>query len=284
MLKNFDISVLNDPEYKEDSIREDIVAPILKKLGYSSSGNNKIIRSRALIHPYVTIGSRRNKINIIPDYILEIDNHIQVIIDAKSPHVSLEQSRHAEQAYSYAIHPEVRAKMYSLCNGKEWIIWDIDKFEPILKITIDDLINNFSKIEKILNPKSVLDPNQRNFLSDFGLKALKIGIPQNTIQHFIVPIDGIGKVEDNLYTMDSVIDLDEKESSMVSFDFNNEIYQKFLSLVPEHTKSLITDALSRQPYRIYGIEPIIVTITGKFGVLQHGKYEDFVPIIINHIE
>jgi len=283
MLKDFDISILNDPEYKEDSVREDIIAPILKKLGYSSSSKNKIIRSRTLVHPYVSIGSKQNKINIIPDYILEIDNTTQVVIDAKSPHVSLEQSKHTEQAYSYAIHPEVRAKMYSLCNGKEWIIWDIDKFEPILKISIDDLINNFSMIEKVLLPKSVLDPRQRNFLSDFGLKALKIGLPQNIIQHFVVSIDGIGKVEDNLYTMDSAIDLDE-ESSMVSFDLNNDLYEKFLNIVPEHSKKLIMNALSRQPYHIHGIEPILVTITGTFGVLQHGIYEDFVPIIVDNIE
>lgn len=40
---NFDFSLLDDPEYGEDSVREDIISPIIKALGYSASGNNKMI-------------------------------------------------------------------------------------------------------------------------------------------------------------------------------------------------------------------------------------------------
>jgi hypothetical protein len=57
MLNSFDISVLEDPEFKEDSVREEIITPILKKLGYYSSKLPKITRSKSLTHPFVFIGS-----------------------------------------------------------------------------------------------------------------------------------------------------------------------------------------------------------------------------------
>ena len=283
MLENFDIAVLEDPEYKEDAVREDIIAPCLKKLGYSSSSQYKIVRSRSLSHPYVNIGSKQNKINIVPDYILEINNSAQVIIDAKSPHVSLEKSKHSEQAYSYAIHPEIRAKMYSLCNGKEWIIWDIDKFDPILKITITDLKNNFSKIEKILKPQNVLDPNKREYFRDYGLSFFKMGINDTMTQYFICnEINFIGKTEDNLYTLNVLLDVGD-ENLMVTFDMNKKHCTELINMFPAETQSFILEALAKQPYYAFGFEPILVTIAGKFGTLQHGVDEDFVPIVIENI-
>lgn len=285
MLESFDKNVLNDPEYKEDSVREDIIAPVLKHLGYGPSGNPKLVRSRTLSHPFVNIGSKQHKITIIPDYVLEIDGVTRVVIDAKSPHVSLRQSKHAEQAYSYAIHPEIRARIYSLCNGKEWIIWDIDRFEPVAELTIDDLINNLSTIEKYLEPKAVVYPQKRDFFPDFGLRMKKMGLAQEgTLQHFIAnQIGNILRVEDNLYTINVSIEFDD-ERLAISFDLDKNMYMKLLNLFPDETKEYITSALSRQPYHVYDFEPIWVTVTGKFGSLQHGAFEEFVPIVVEDIK
>lgn len=143
---------MDDPEFKEDSVREELITPVLKRLGYKSYGRNRIVRSRRLSHPFVNIGSKTHKISIIPDYILEVNGTPLVVLDAKSPHTSLEKSKHAEQAYSYAIHPEIRARVYILCNGWEWIIWNIDNFTPIARIKTSHIISNFSIIEKYLRP------------------------------------------------------------------------------------------------------------------------------------
>lgn len=64
----FDITLLNDSNFKEDSVREEIIVPILTKLGYSASGENRIIRSKPLEHPYVQFGTKSQRVNIIPDY------------------------------------------------------------------------------------------------------------------------------------------------------------------------------------------------------------------------
>jgi hypothetical protein len=51
MFSDFDHSLLNIPEFKEDSVREVIIVPILSRLGYTSSGTDRVIRSKTLVHP-----------------------------------------------------------------------------------------------------------------------------------------------------------------------------------------------------------------------------------------
>ena len=284
MLENFDFNVLNDPEFQEDSVREEIIGPILKHLGYGPSGSPKVVRSRKLSHPFVNIGSKSHKINIIPDYVLEVEGKPFAILDAKSPSTSLEKSNHTEQAYSYAIHPEIRAKIYSLCNGKEWIIWDVDKFEPIAKLKAKDFISNFAIIEKYLHPKAIQFPERRDFLPDFGLRMKKFGFKEGTNQVFIAnQIGNILRVEDDLYTINVSINFDEEQLA-ISFDLNKDKYLELLNLFPVNTKKTISESLSRQPYQINGFEPIWVTFSGYFGALVQGAYEEFVPIIVTKVK
>ena len=98
MLKDFDFSLLDDPEFKEDSVREEIISPILKKLGYNSSKFPKITRSKSLSHPYVFIGSKKYDIKIIPDYLLTVDENNRWILDAKSPKENILQGKNPEQS------------------------------------------------------------------------------------------------------------------------------------------------------------------------------------------
>jgi hypothetical protein len=111
---DLDFSKLESPDYKEDSVREDIVLPILHTLGYSSRGLNQIIRSKTLRHPFVNIGSQKRKINLIPDYLLATGNKPAWILDAKAPGEEIGSGENIEQAYSYAIHPDIRVRIYSL--------------------------------------------------------------------------------------------------------------------------------------------------------------------------
>lgn len=61
VLENFNFDLLNHTDFKEDSVREKIIVPIIQNLGYTASKPNQIIRSRNLTHPYVSIGSQRKK-------------------------------------------------------------------------------------------------------------------------------------------------------------------------------------------------------------------------------
>src|ERR1700720_4302333 len=81
----FDPKVLDDPAFKEDAVREEVVYPLLVRLGYASSGDSRIVRSKQLIHPYLTLGTSRRPITLIPDYVLMVGDKFVFVLDAKSP-------------------------------------------------------------------------------------------------------------------------------------------------------------------------------------------------------
>ena len=49
LFQDFDFSQLHSPDFKEDSVREVLILPLLQKLGYQQS---QIVRSKALQHPF----------------------------------------------------------------------------------------------------------------------------------------------------------------------------------------------------------------------------------------
>jgi len=51
----------HDTEFKEDSVREVIILPILKELGYRQ---NDIVRSKTLQHPFLKIGSNKKILSL----------------------------------------------------------------------------------------------------------------------------------------------------------------------------------------------------------------------------
>lgn len=118
IFENFDFSVLENPEFKEDSVREELIVPLVKFLGYKASGSSRVVRSMPLQHMFVSIGSKKNRISIIPDYVFYDDNKPYWVLDAKAPWEDITKTNHVEQAYSYAIHPDIRAELFALCNGK----------------------------------------------------------------------------------------------------------------------------------------------------------------------
>lgn len=150
IFENFDFSVLDDPDYLEDSVREDIITPILKKLGYGPSGRYKIIRSKRVTHPFVKTGTTERKIENIPDYLISIDGRYAFVLDAKAPNENI--GDHIEQVYFYSIHPEIRTKYYSLSNGREIILYDIHSEKSVLHIQISEIDKHWSKIEEFLSP------------------------------------------------------------------------------------------------------------------------------------
>jgi len=98
-------------------VREELVAPLLRALGYPASPPYQIIRSRKLEHPFVYFGTVKKDITIIPDYVLERDGRPAWILDAKAPRVAIDTGKNVAWAYSYAMHRDVRALFYALCNG-----------------------------------------------------------------------------------------------------------------------------------------------------------------------
>lgn len=73
-------TIATDPHFKEDSVREVIVLPILRELGYTQ---DNIVRSKTLQHPFVKTGIKKRPVNLIPDYALKVENNFAWVLDAK---------------------------------------------------------------------------------------------------------------------------------------------------------------------------------------------------------
>jgi 16S rRNA G966 N2-methylase RsmD len=150
----FDPSLLDDPDFKEDSVREEICHPLLLRLGYASSGSSRIIRSKTLAHPFIMIGSKKRPINTTPDYLLSVDKKYRWLLDAKAPGENIVSGKHVEQAYSYAIHPEIRAQFFALCNGGRFTLFDIHDQVPLLNFELKHLDIEWPALTNFLSPDS----------------------------------------------------------------------------------------------------------------------------------
>ncbi len=283
LFKNFDFNLLDSPDFKEDSVREELITPLLHALGYQASGAFQILRSKVLVHPFVMIGTKQHKVNIIPDYLLRVKNHFAWVLDAKRPDQKIVNDTNVEQVYSYAIHPEVRVDIYALCNGRELVVFHINHIEPILKVALQDVENKWSDIEKLLSPYTVLSyqPRPKNLYPDYGRHLYKLGYTDQNIAHFFyeMPVDHIARVDDE--TLSILVNLapDGVEFAL-SFDFSFERLVELVNLAPENQQHYILDGLRRQPYKVNIVPPFTVSVEAYLGSLTKAEFEDIMPMIV----
>lgn len=161
----FIMAIIKFEDYKfslmnESDIREEIIAPLLRYLGYRSGTSANIIREQSLRYPRVFLG--RKDINKDPelrgraDYICEVDNSVRWIIEAKPP-VDITRND-IEQAYTYANHPEVRAVYFCLINGPQLKIYQTNQGPdalPILEMGYIELERGFSRIQNVVGLEAI---------------------------------------------------------------------------------------------------------------------------------
>lgn len=152
IFSDFDFSSLDSMEFKEDSVREDLIMPMLKELGYSSQSENKIIRSKSVSHPFVQTGSGKHQLTSIPDYLFEVGGKYAWVLDAKAPNEDIKTGKNVEQTYFYAIHPEIRVDYYALCNGREFILFHISQSSAVLYFSLSEIEKHWKELERTLAP------------------------------------------------------------------------------------------------------------------------------------
>ncbi|MBE3095130.1 MAG: type I restriction enzyme HsdR N-terminal domain-containing protein, partial [Actinobacteria bacterium] len=142
-----------NPNFKEDSVREVIILPILYALGYE---DQNIIRSKTLEHPFLKVGSNKKlPIKLIPDYSLKVEGIFAWVLDAKSPDRRVDDSDNVEQVYSYATHPEIRSTYFALCNGLKFVLYRREfTNKPILYFSIDEIEYYWDDLKMHLAPRS----------------------------------------------------------------------------------------------------------------------------------
>lgn len=153
----FDFNQLN-----ETDVREEIISPLLRELGYRSGTSNNIIREQMLKYPKIQLGRKNpGKDPLVRgkfDYLCEVKNLICWVIEAKSPDIEICLDD-IEQAYTYANHPEVRAVYFCITNGRKFNIYITNqgpKAPPIFSTNYQDFQESLITLKNILEPKALL--------------------------------------------------------------------------------------------------------------------------------
>lgn len=282
-LKAFDFSSLEAPTFKEDAVREEVISPLLWALGYSSTGPSRIVRSNTLQHPYVSIGSTRRKISIIPDYVLFAGDRPRWVLEAKAPNERVDDLDHLSQSYTYAIHREVRADRYAVCNGHEFVLFHVADMSarPRLRIPLRDLKSHWDSLQKELNPTWLADED-RDFAKDFGFMLQKMGIgPEQELFFPGVPIARVGMRAADDYSLMTNTALEGGECA-AAFDFGDDRWGELMSKCPTKLREGLVHARKTLPaiVDIGGAAPR-VTVAARLATRpSEGKNEWYLPLTV----
>lgn len=136
----------------EADVRAVVIDPILSKLGFA---NENIKREKTLKSPFLRTGSKKRAVNLIPDYVLEVEGSAAWVLDAKAPNQKIINDDNVEQVYSYATHPEIRSTYFALCNGLEFACYrTTDTEKPVLYFRIVEIDEHWESMQKMLSPQS----------------------------------------------------------------------------------------------------------------------------------
>ncbi len=153
---------LNFTNLNETDVREEILAPLVRYLGYRSGTQNDVIREQSLRYPRAFLGRKKPGSDPIlrgkADYILNANNTVRWVIEAKAPDVEIEIDS-IEQAYTYANHPEVRAVYFVLSNGRNFNVYQTNQGpdqKPIFQTTYDQFNDALPQIIDLLGPIAII--------------------------------------------------------------------------------------------------------------------------------
>ncbi|HUP58892.1 MAG TPA: hypothetical protein VNA69_00585 [Thermoanaerobaculia bacterium] len=283
MFTNFEPRLFDDPDFKEDAVREVIIAPMLSRLGYHPVGPDRVLRSKHLMHPYIYIGTRKHPVTIIPDYTLLHDDRPILILDAKSPHENVLSEANVQQAYSYTIHPEIRCGHFALCNGRVLAFFSVDAAKPLLLLSFEEFKSRWSDIERHLAPKYLLEPRLRGMKPDFGFKIAQTGVaPETDLVMLGVRLGLYARITDSLYTATANCSFGE-EDHCVSYDFDSTFLTPILAGLPPVLASRFREALSRAPYQASADLVIELDLKAHLGEPVQVQHETFIPLVVTEV-
>jgi len=276
-------STFDDPGFKEDSVRELIIAPMLARLGYGPTGNPRVARSMAVKHPFIRVGTKNHPVTLVPDYVFFHNNAPIFVLDAKGPEEPTLDQRHIGQVYSYAIHLEIKVQEFGICNGRELAIFHIDKTDPISVLPFADFEPKWPEIEKLLSVEYLTSPSLRKFHPDFGtkLKRLNVGIDGDIVMPF-VRLDLFARLNNEAMMASGNCDF-AGQIHCVSFDFPFAMLGEILAGLPKPLAERFEHALNSAPFHAMAGLVVEIDLVARLGDQTPGQFEKFVPLMITRI-
>lgn len=273
----------SSPDFKEDSVRELVIAPLLSRVGYSHSGKLRVARSKMLSHPFIRVGTRNHPVTTIPDYTLIYDDKPILVLDAKAPSEDIHSDRHVQQAYSYAVHPDIACREFALCNGREIAFYDIYQREPLIVISHAAFESEWETLRKHLSPVFILEPGRRRFAPDFGLALHRLGLRTHSGLYMIgTRLNLYARVDEGLFTASANVE-HAGVPHMVSFDFRSPMLNAVVSSLPQELASQFIGAMSRAPFKACAGLAIELDIRCRLGEVIEVTGEQFAPLIVDEV-
>jgi len=149
--------------FNETDVREEILSPLLRSLGYFKEGPNRIDREHPVRYGRDQLGRKKGDRDPLLrgriDYVLTAGDRIRWVVEAKAPSVDITIEEVA-QAFTYARHPEVAAVLYAICNGKNFNLYRTD-YAPenalVLELDYERYADpSVGQLEGILSPQALL--------------------------------------------------------------------------------------------------------------------------------
>jgi hypothetical protein len=158
------LSYVDFDAFNEADVRAEIIEPLLRALGYGGNTEHPIQREREIEirYKYSQLGRRKpGKDPVLRgkfDYLCEVRTFGSWILEAKSP-LEPVSSKDIEQTHSYAVHPEIRACMFAVCNGREFLLFETNagpSGEPVLHLSYEQLLGKrFFALYNAVSPDAI---------------------------------------------------------------------------------------------------------------------------------
>lgn len=169
-----DLPVFDFNAMSEADVREELLAPLIRWLGYRSGTVNNVMREKSLTYSQFQLGRAKAHDPVVrgrADYVCEAGGAIRWALEAKPPHEALDGLAQA-QAFTYANHPEIRAVYFVLCNGRELHIYQTNRGPqtgPFFSCRYEELGARRQAIENLLSPSALI--------RDHPAVAIDVGVP-----------------------------------------------------------------------------------------------------------
>ena len=162
-MRALDLPDLPFDQMNEADVRAEVIDPFLHALGYRTGTEDNILRERLLElrYPHIFLGRKKPgkdpSLRGKPDYICEVRGFARWPIEAKPPTDEIGQDD-IEQAYTYAVHPEIRAPLFALCNGRTFVVFESSRgpdTKPLLDVSYADLRERPFLLGNLLSPRAI---------------------------------------------------------------------------------------------------------------------------------
>lgn len=150
---------INVEGMNETDVREAIVRPFIHALGYAYGTTNNIRTEITLRYEKAFLG-RKNPTKDPPlrgraDYICEVVPYGRWVVEVKAPHEDLTLDV-AQQAHTYAAHPDVAAIFYLVTNGREFRLYRTSYPDaPALSWSLAETSEKLPAIRNAIGPTAI---------------------------------------------------------------------------------------------------------------------------------